>query len=100
MKSIRLSGERDTNAGQHVYSHMLIKLFCFYEKRKFFYSSCELIRNIGYALLLTQIIEPIYQFVMGIVLTLNNPHHRYASITLDQTNVGILLTASHYINHG
>ena len=52
------------------------------------------IRNISYALLLGQLIEPFYQFVMGFVLTINNPpHHRYAAITLGQNNIGILLTA-------
>ncbi len=45
-------------------------------------------------MLISQLIEPFYQFVMGIVLTMHNPpHHRFAAITLDQTNIGILLTA-------
>lgn len=76
-----------------VYS--LIKLFKLYEKGEIFsINHVRYIRNIGYALLAGQIIEPFYQFVMGLVLTLNNPpHHRYAAITLDQTNIGILLTA-------
>jgi hypothetical protein len=75
--------------------YTLIKLFRLYEKREIFsIYHVRLIRNIGYALLVGQIIEPIYQFIMGIVLTMNNPpHHRYAAITLDQTNIGILLTA-------
>jgi len=75
--------------------YTLIKLFGLYVKRKIFsIYHVKLIRNIGYALLIGQIIEPFYQFIMGIVLTMNNPpHHRYASITLDQTNIGILLTA-------
>ncbi len=75
--------------------YTLIKLFGLYEKREFFsIHHVRLIRNIGYTLLIDQIIEPIYQFIMGIVLTMNNPpHHRYAAITLDQTNIGILLTA-------
>ena len=75
--------------------YTLIKLFRLYEKREIFsIYHVRLIRNIGYALLIGQIIEPIYQFVMGIVLTMHNPpHHRYAAIMLDQTNIGILLTA-------
>jgi len=53
------------------------------------------IRNIGYALLAGQLlVQPFYQFAMGLVLTLNNPpHHRFAAISFDQTNIGILLTA-------
>jgi len=76
-----------------VYS--LINLFKLYEKGEIFsIKHVKTIRNIGYALLLGQCIEPFYQFVMGIVLTMNNPpHHHFAAITLDQTNVGILLTA-------
>lgn len=76
-----------------VYS--LIKLFHLYEKGKIFtIKHVKYIRNIGCALLVGQIIQPFYQFAMGLVLTLNNPpHYRYASISLDQTNVGIILTA-------
>lgn len=75
--------------------YSLIKLFKLYEKGEVFsINHVGYIRNIGYALLIGQLIEPVYQFVMGLVLTLNNPpHHRYAAITLDQTNIGILLTA-------
>ncbi|HLB42713.1 MAG TPA: DUF2975 domain-containing protein [Gammaproteobacteria bacterium] len=75
--------------------YSLIKLFKLYEKGEIFsINHVRYIRNIGYALLTGQLIEPFYQFVMGLVLTLNNPpHHRYAAITLDQTNIGILLTA-------
>lgn len=76
-----------------VYS--LIKLFKLYEKGEIFsMNHVRYIRNIGYALLAGQVFEPFYQFIMGIVLTMNNPpHHRFAAITLDQTNIGILLTA-------
>ncbi|MBA3662404.1 MAG: DUF2975 domain-containing protein [Gammaproteobacteria bacterium] len=75
--------------------YSLIKLFKLYEKGEIFsINHVRDIRNIGYALLTGQLLEPFYQFMMGLVLTLNNPpHHRYAAITLDQTNIGILLTA-------
>lgn len=75
--------------------YYLIKLFKLYENGDIFsLHHVRYIRNIGYALLIGQLIEPFYQFVMGAVLTLHNPpHHRYAAITLDQTNIGILLTA-------
>lgn len=75
--------------------YSLIKLFKLYEKGEVFsINHVKYIRHIGYALLTGQLIEPIYQFIMGFVLTLNNPpHHRYAAITLDQTNIGILLVS-------
>ncbi|HEX2548669.1 MAG TPA: DUF2975 domain-containing protein [Gammaproteobacteria bacterium] len=75
--------------------YALIQLFKLYEKGEIFtLKHIQWIRHIAYALLIGQIIQPFYQFAMGIVLTHNNPpHHRYASITLDQTNIGILLTA-------
>ena len=75
--------------------YSLIKLFKLYEKGEIFsMHHVRYIRNIGLALLTGQLIEPIYQFAMGLVLTANNPpQHRYAAITLDQTNIGILLTS-------
>lgn len=75
--------------------YFLIKLFKLYEQGDIFsLHHVKYIRNIGYALLMGQLIEPFYQFAMGIVLTMHNPpQHRYAAITLDQTNIGILLTA-------
>ncbi len=76
-----------------VYS--LIKLFRLYERSEIFsLNNVKYMRHIGYGLLLGQIIQPFYQVVMGFILTMNNPPgHRMATITLDQTNVGILLTA-------
>lgn len=75
--------------------YCLIKLFKLYENGDIFsINHVKYIRNIGYALLIGQLIEPFYQFAMGFVLTMHNPpHHRFAAITLDQTNIGILLTA-------
>ena len=52
------------------------------------------IRNIGYALIVTQVIDPIYQGIMGFVLTWHNPPgHRFSAISLDQTNIGVILIA-------
>lgn len=75
--------------------YCLIKLFKLYEMGKIFsLHHVKYIRNIGYALLIGQLIQPFYQFVMGLVLTMNNPpHHRFATVTLTQTNLGILLIA-------
>jgi hypothetical protein len=45
-------------------------------------------------LLITQIIDPIYNGAMGLVLTrYNPPGHRFAAITLDETNIVIVLIA-------
>lgn len=73
----------------------LISLFKLYEKGEIFsLNNVRYIRNIGYALLVTQIIDSIYQGAMGFVLTrYNPPGQRFASITLDQTNMGVLLIA-------
>lgn len=73
----------------------LIRLFKLYEKGEIFsINNVRYIRNIGYALLVTQIIDPVYQGAMGFVLTrYNPPGHRFASITLDQANIGVILIA-------
>ncbi|KTD49926.1 hypothetical protein Lrub_0368 [Legionella rubrilucens] len=73
----------------------LIKLFKLYENGEIFsINNVRYIRNIGYALLITQIIDPIYQGAMGFALTrYNPPGHRFAAITLDQTNIGVVLIA-------
>ena len=75
--------------------HCLIKLFRLYERGEIFsLNNVTYIKNIGYALLLGQLINPFYQGIMGVVLTMRNPPgHRYAGITFDQTNLGIVLTA-------
>lgn len=75
--------------------YSLIKLFNLYRKGEIFsIHHVRYIRNIGYALLIGQLLEPFYQFAMGLVLTINNPPgHRYASLMLDQTNIGILFTS-------
>lgn len=75
--------------------YSLINLFKLYEKGDIFsFNNVRHIRNIGYALLLTQIIDPLYQGAMGFVLTrYNPPGHRFAAITMDQTNIGVVLIA-------
>lgn len=75
--------------------YCLIKLFKLYERGEIFsLGLVKYIHNIGCALLVSQLLEPFYQFAMGYVLTINNPpHYRYAAITLDQNNIGVLLIA-------
>lgn len=73
----------------------LIRLFKLYEGREIFsINNVRYIRNIGYALLITQVLDPIYQGAMGFVLTIRNPPgHRFVSISLDQTNIAVVLIA-------
>lgn len=76
--------------------YSLIKLFRLYEKGEIF--SIQIVhyfRNVGYALLIGQLINPIYQALISVLLTWNNSLHgakRYLTITLDGTNVGLILT--------
>jgi len=75
--------------------YSLIKLFKLYEKGEIFsINNVRYIRNIGYSLLATQIINPFYEGLMGVALTWHNPHgHRFATVTIDQTNIGILFAS-------
>lgn len=74
--------------------YSLTKLFRLYETGVIFSSlHVRYLRNIGVALLLGQLIDPIYQLLIGLVLTLNNPPgHRFMAVTLDQTNLAILFS--------
>ena len=76
-----------------VYS--LIKLFRLYERHEFFSAiNVHYIRNTGYALLLLQIINPMCEFFLGFVLTsANPPGFRLASFTINDSNLGLILTA-------
>ena len=76
-----------------VYS--LIKLFRLYERGEIFsINNVRYMRNIGYGLLAGEFIDPIFQSLMGIVLTIHNPPgHRFFSIGWGSTNAGIILMA-------
>lgn len=73
----------------------LIRLFKLYEQGVIFsMDNVRYIRNIGYALIATQIMNILYQGLMGFILTWRNPPgHRFSSVTLDQTNIGVILVA-------
>lgn len=75
--------------------YFLNKLFGLYEKGEIFaLANVRYFRNIGYTLLIGQMLNPIYEGLMGVILTWNNPPgHRLAMVSLDQTNLGVLLTA-------
>lgn len=73
----------------------LTKLFTLYTQGQIFSNHhVRYLRNIGYALLCGQLIRPFYEFLMGLILTwYNPPGHRFAAMTFDQTNFGIIITA-------
>lgn len=77
--------------------YFLIQLFRLYEQGEIFsLKNVRYIRNIGYTLLVGQLVHPIYDVFISIVLTWNNHLYggmRYAAITIDRTNIGVLLTA-------
>lgn len=75
--------------------YFLIKLFRLYEKAEIFsINNVRYLRNIGYALLIGELLSPIYQSLISFAMTWNNGHgHRYITITLDGTNIGIMLLA-------
>ena len=72
----------------------LIRLFKLYEKGEIFsLSNVRLLRNIGYTVLIGQLLNPIYDALISLNLTWNNPHgQRFASVTFDGSNVGLIMT--------
>ena len=75
--------------------YSLVKLFKLYEQGEIFaMANVRYIRNIGYALLVGQLIDPFYQAAMGLVLTIHNPPgHGFVAVGLDQTNIETIITA-------
>ncbi len=75
--------------------YFLIKLFKCYERAEIFtLKNVNYIRSIGWVMLISQIIRPVYEGVMTFALTFNNPPgHRYASISFDSTDLVPIVTA-------
>jgi len=75
--------------------YSLIKLFKLYEQGEIFsLANVRYFRNIGYAMLALQVVDPFYQLAMGYVLTVNNPPGKgYMAITFDQNNIEGVLCA-------
>jgi hypothetical protein len=75
--------------------YFLIKLFKCYERAEIFsLQNVKYIRNVGWWMLISQIIRPIYEGVITAVLTFANPHgHRYASVSFGSTDIVPIITA-------
>ena len=73
----------------------LSKLFGLYEKGNLFdEENIKLIKGISIYMILGELIQLIYQPLMTVALSFNNPAgERFASITLGTTNVSTLITA-------
>lgn len=73
----------------------LIKLFRLFETGEIFTARVvQYIRQASYMLLLSQVINPIYEMLMGLVLTLGNPPgYRMIKIMFSNHNVSIILIA-------
>ncbi|OGT31770.1 MAG: hypothetical protein A3E87_02190 [Gammaproteobacteria bacterium RIFCSPHIGHO2_12_FULL_35_23] len=75
--------------------YCLIKLFRLYEQGTVFsLVNVQYLRNIGYALLIGQIVLlPLYEALISVVLSWHNPHgYREMIISVQGRNLGMLLT--------
>lgn len=76
--------------------YCLIKLFRFFEKGEIFsLKNVHCIRNIGYTLLVSQVINPFYQLLMTYIVTWYNPLHEgkhYIEFQIGAYNANVLLT--------
>jgi hypothetical protein len=72
--------------------YFLIRLFKLYERGEIFtLANVRYIRNIGYTLLVSQLIIPLYQGLIGIVLTRQNPPgQHFAMFGIGTDNLGVL----------
>lgn len=75
--------------------YFLIRLFKLYQRAEIFsLQNVNYIKNIGYTLLLLQVVRPLCDGVLSGILTLNNPAgHRYIKVTITGTNLSMVLTA-------
>lgn len=75
--------------------YCLIKLFRLFEQGEIFtLGVVSYIKKAAYVLLIGQALNPVYEFMMGLVLTLSNPlGQRLAKITFSHNNLGVILIA-------
>jgi len=76
--------------------YFLIKLFMLYENAEIFsIYSVLYIRRIAYVLLIGQLMNPLYDGLITLTMTWNNPPgQRIIAVAIDSTNVGLILMAS------
>lgn len=75
--------------------YFLIRLFKLYEKGEIFsIKSVHYIRNVGYTMLIGQVINPIYDALLSTTLTWSNPPgHRLAVVLFTGKNIGTIFIA-------
>lgn len=75
--------------------YCLIQLLYLYERFEFFSEkNVRHIQHAGYSLLLFQLLNPLSEFVLGFILTANNPPgFRFARMSLTEMNIGLIFTA-------
>lgn len=76
--------------------YFLIKLFGLYQDNEIFsLKNVHYLKKIGYALLVWQLVKPIFDgFLLSMLLTWHNPPgHRFASITIKGLDLAVILTA-------
>lgn len=80
---------------QLIVFYYLIKLFNHYKRYEIFTADAvRCIRNVGYALLANQLLALPSDFILGFILTANNPPgFRIASMTVSDSNIKVLLTS-------
>ncbi|OGT47004.1 MAG: hypothetical protein A3F17_06020 [Gammaproteobacteria bacterium RIFCSPHIGHO2_12_FULL_41_15] len=73
--------------------YYLMSLFKLYQNGIIFsLENVRLIKKLGVTLSISQLVQPFYQFLLSMSLTWENPiHQRYGLISLNQTNIAILL---------
>lgn len=75
--------------------YFLIKLLRLYERLEFFSeNNVRYIHNAGYSLLILQLINPVCEFLLGFILTADNPPgFRFARMSITEWNINFILTA-------
>lgn len=74
--------------------YCLIKLFSLYEKAEIFtLKNVRYIKNVGYALLIGQLLNPLYQALLTMVLTWHNPPgHKVITISISGIDISLIFT--------
>ncbi|MCH9770499.1 MAG: DUF2975 domain-containing protein [Gammaproteobacteria bacterium] len=75
--------------------YCLISLFKLFEKAEIFSkNTVRYIRNIGWLMLIGQVASLVYQALITLVVSWPNGHgHRFVALSMNQANIGVILTA-------